>query len=105
MEEFNVYKGIMDGLKEAVAYKQGDRSRCKVSVREVPVLSYTAADVARTRQALNLTQSALAYAIGVSPKTVEEWEAGEAEPSGLASRFLYLLDSDHSLVDRLTALR
>ena len=104
MEDFNVYEGIMDGLREAVAYKQGDHSNCKVSIREISVPAYKAADVIRTRHALNLTQNALACAMGVSPKTVEEWEAGEVEPSDLASRFLYLLYGDHSLVQRLMVI-
>lgn len=50
MEEFNVYEGILEGLQEAVAYKQGDRTRCRVSVRKIPVSEYKAADVARTRK-------------------------------------------------------
>lgn len=101
MKEFNVYEGIMDGLKEAVAYKQGDRSGCKVSVRKVPVPEYKAADVVRTRKALNMTQSAFAFALGVSSRTVEAWEAGRNEPSGAARHLLFLLDGDHSLVQRL----
>ena len=103
MEEFNVYEGIMDGLREAVAYKQGDRSRCKVSVRSIPVPEYKAEDVARTRQELNLSQRALANVLGVSTRTVEAWEAGRNVPSGAARHLLYLLDGDHSLVQRLIA--
>ena len=94
MEEFNVYEGILEGLQEAVAYKRGDRSRCRVSVREIPIPEYKAADVARTRKDLNL---------GVSTRTVEAWEAGKNDPSGPARHLLYLLDGDHSLLERLTA--
>lgn len=101
MEKFNVYEGIMEGLKEAVAYQQGDRSRCKVSIRKVPVPEYKAEDIVRTRKALNMTQSVFASALGVSSRTVEAWEAGKNEPSGAARHLLFLLDSDHSLVDRL----
>lgn len=101
MEKFNVYEGIMDGLKEAVAYQRGDRSRCKVSVREVPVPAYRAEDIVRTRKALNMTQRVFARALGVSPRTVEAWEAGKNEPSGAARHLLFLLDNDHSLADRL----
>ena len=50
MEDFNVYEGIMDGLREAVAYTQGDHSNCTVSIREISVPAYKAADVIRTRQ-------------------------------------------------------
>ena len=35
MEEFHVYEGILEGLREALAYQSGDRSHCRVSVREV----------------------------------------------------------------------
>ena len=34
MKEFHVYEGILEGLKEALAYQNGDRSHCRVSVRE-----------------------------------------------------------------------
>lgn len=102
MAEFNVYEGVMQGLQEALAYKNGDRSRCRVTVREVPVPEYKASDVARTRQELNLSQRGLASVLGVSPRTVEAWEAGKNTPSGAARHLLYLVDNDHSLVERLT---
>lgn len=103
MENFNVYEGIMDGLKEAVAYKNGDRSRCRVSVRKALIPEYKAEDIIRTRKALNMTQSAFALALGVSSRTVEAWEAGKNLPSGPARHLLFLLEGDHSLADRLTA--
>lgn len=101
MKESMVFDGILEGLEEAVAYKQGDTSCCKVSVREVPVPEYKAEDVARARKALNLSQRALASVLGVSPRTVEAWEAGRNMPSGAARHLLFLLDGDHSLVQRL----
>ena len=103
MENFDVYKGILEGLQEAIAYKQGDHSKCKVSVRSVPDFTCKAADVARLREKMDLSQQALAYLIGVSPRTVEAWESGRNEPTGPAKRLLYLLESDHSLADRLMA--
>ena len=101
MEEFNVYQGILDGLKEAVACKQGKEVRCRVSVREVPVPEYKAEDIVRTRKELTMTQRVFARTLGVSSRTVEAWEAGRNEPSGAARHLLFLLDRDHSLVDRL----
>ncbi len=105
MGQFNVYEGIIEGLQEAVAYKQGDLSKGKVSVKKVPVPDFRAEDVIRTRRELNLTQSGLASVIGVSARTVEAWEAGRNEPSGAAKRLLYLLDGDHSLLNRLNAVK
>lgn len=103
MEKFDVYKGILEGLQEAVAYQQGDRSNCKVSVRSVPDPVVKASEVARIRKEMDLSQQTLAYLLGVSPRTVEAWEAGRNEPAGPARRLLYLLENDHSLVDRLIA--
>ena len=103
MAEFNVYEGIMEGLQEALAYQQGDRKRCRVTVRELPIPEYKAADVARARKELNLSQRGLAHVLGVSQRTVEAWEAGKNVPSGAARHLLYLVDTDHSLVERLAA--
>lgn len=103
MEEFNVYEGIMEGLKEAAAYRKGEASHCRVTVREIPVPQYKASDVVKTRKSLNLSQRAFAAALGVSTRTVEAWEAGKNEPSGAARHLLFLFDRDHTLVDYLIA--
>lgn len=101
MEEKSYAESLKAGLEDAVAFINGDTSRGRVVVREIQVPAYKAKDVVRTRKALNMTQSAFALALGVSSRTVEAWEAGRNEPSGAARRLLFLLDSDHSLVQRL----
>lgn len=99
--EQKYFDELMESLEEAVAYSKGDKSRCRTVVRENSIPAYAADDVARTRRELNLSQKGLAAVIGVSPRTVESWEAGINVPSGAARHLLYLIDSDHSLVDRL----
>lgn len=101
MEDTSYADSLKAGLEDAVAFINGDTSRGRVVVREVKVPAYKAEDVVRTRQALNLSQRALARALGVSSRTVEAWEAGKNVPSGAARHLLFLLDGDHSLVQRL----
>jgi len=105
MAEFNVNEGIMQGLNEAIELKNGKNSKARVrilsTVAPAPVAKYKPADVARLRKDLNLSQKGLAVVIGVSPRTVESWEAGKSVPSGVATRMLYLIEVDNSLVDRL----
>lgn len=101
MAEKNYFDELKTSLEEAVAYRQGDHTRCRGQVRELPVPAYTAEGVARVRRELNLSQRGLAVALGVSPRTVEAWEAGINEPSGIARRLLYLFECDHSLVNKL----
>jgi len=101
--EKEYFDALMSSLEDAVAFTKGDTSRGRIVEVEVPdpVPSYRAEDVVRTRKSLNLTQSAFAFAIGVSTGTVEAWETGKNEPSGIACRLLHLLDEDHSLLERL----
>ncbi|NMA38364.1 MAG: helix-turn-helix domain-containing protein [Papillibacter sp.] len=101
MQEFKVYEGIIQGLEEAIEYKKGNRSKGRVSVREIPVFDYMPSDITRIRLKLNLSQRNMAKVLGVSPRTVEAWEAGRNRISGTAKNLLYLIDSDNSLVNKL----
>lgn len=101
--EKKYFDELMESLEDAVAYSKGDKARCRAVVRESYVPAYAADDVVRTRRKLNLSQRGLATALGVSPRTVEAWEAGINVPSGAAQRLLYLFECDHSLVERFVA--
>jgi len=99
----NYFEELKTSLEEAAAFKKGDKSRVRIAVRELPIPEYDASAVARARKNLNLSQRGFASALGVSPRTVESWEAGRNTPSGAARNLLYLLEQDHSLVHRLIA--
>lgn len=101
--EKEYFDRFIASLEDAAAFAKGDSSRARVVEVEDPVPAYEAKDVARTRRDLNLSQRALASVLGVSPRTVEAWEAGKNLPSGTARHLLFLLDNDHSLVQRLIA--
>ncbi|MCL2828977.1 MAG: helix-turn-helix domain-containing protein [Oscillospiraceae bacterium] len=105
MEKFNYFNELEQSLKEAVAFKEGDKSKARVSVCELPVPEYKAADVLRVRSALRLSQRGLALALGVSPRTVEAWEVGRNAPNGAARNLLYLIEHNAALVDQLIARR
>ena len=53
------------------------------------------------RLRLNLSQHSFAYAIGVSPKTVEAWETGVNRLSGSPSRMIELMEKDDEILKRL----
>ena len=101
MAEFNYFNELEQSLKEAVALENGDKTKARVTVCELPVPEYKAADVVRVRSALRLSQRSLALALGVSPRTVEAWEVGRNEPSGAARNLLYLIEHNAALVDQL----
>ena len=61
---------------------------------------YAPSDIRQIRNELEMTQVCFAGFIGVSPKTVEAWEAGRNTPEGPARRLLEMVESDHELPRR-----
>jgi len=101
MAEFNYYEDLKQSLEEATAYKSGDKTKARASVREMPVPEYRAGDVVRVRSSLNLSQRGFAIALGVSARTVEAWEIGRNEPCGSARHLLYLIENNKELINQL----
>lgn len=50
----------------------------------------TPADVKTTREDMHLSQSAFAAVLGVSVRTLQEWEQGRRKPSGAAKSLLLI---------------
>lgn len=99
-EDFNL---LTESLQQAIAHKHGDKKAARSVVRSINVPEYGAEDVVAVRRKLNLTQRGLATVVGVSPRTVEAWEAGANAPSGSARHMLYLLGKDERIVSLLQA--
>ena len=98
MSEYDYFGRLKESLEQAIAFNEGNKSKARVSVREINIPVYKAADVARLRSALSLSQRGLACALGVSARTVEAWEAGRNTPCGSARHLLYLFEQDSTLI-------
>jgi len=95
------FEKMRQGLQDCIDYENGDKTKAVERIRSIPDPVFKPADVARLRKDLNMTQRGMATVMGVSARTVEAWETGRSNPSGTASRMLYLIDQDHDLVHRL----
>ena len=94
---------LTESLQQAIAYKKGNRKAARSVVYAVNVPEYKAKDVVALRNKLELTQRGFANVVGVSPRTVEAWEAGVNAPSRSARHLLYLLGKDQSILNLLKA--
>jgi putative transcriptional regulator len=74
----NIEQEILDGLREL---KSGEYGR----VINVP-------DVARIRAKTGLSQARFAVLLGVSVRTLQDWEQGRRAPSGAARTLLMVAD-------------
>jgi putative transcriptional regulator len=76
----NIGKEILSGLKEL---RRGERGRVSVTP-----------DVAHIRESTGLSQARFADLLGVSPRTLQDWEQGRRAPSGAARTLLLIASRD-----------
>lgn len=78
--ERDVWQEVLDGVKEI---KAGGGRRTLVE----PI-----SEVVRVRMKSGLSQAQFAALLGVSKRTLEQWEQGRREPSGAAQRLIRIAD-------------
>ena len=76
----NIGKEILEGMREI---KRGEYGR----VTTIP-------SVASIREKTGLSQSRFAQLLGVSPRTLQEWEQGRRAPSGAARTLLLIAEKN-----------
>jgi putative transcriptional regulator len=76
----DVWQEVLDGVREI---KAGGGKRTKANAN-----SY----VARVRIKSGLSQAEFATALGVSKRTLEQWEQGRRKPSGAAKQLLKIVE-------------
>ena len=78
----DVWQEVLDGVREI---KAGGGRRTKVEVE-------AQSSVVRVRLKSGLSQTQFAAALGVSKRTLEQWEQGRRKPSGAAKQLLKIAD-------------
>ena len=76
MSKRDIGEEILEGIREI---KAGRGRRIKIDIPD---------DVYEIREGMKLTQSAFAALMGVSIRTLQEWEQGRRHPSGPAYSLL-----------------
>jgi putative transcriptional regulator len=85
MSKRNIGQEILDGIREVKAYKAGAK------VLRVHTLKEPAPPKI-IRAKLKLSQSAFAGMMGVSLRTIQDWEQGRRKPSGPAVALLRIAE-------------
>jgi len=81
MSNRNIGQEILEGIKEIKRFKKGE---IKLRARTLNEPSPTKT----IRKRLKLSQSAFAGLMGVSPRTIQDWEQGRRNPQGPAKSLL-----------------
>ncbi len=85
MSDRNIGQEILDGIKEIKGFKKGE-IKLKSRTLEEPSPAKT------IREKLNLSQSDFASLMGVSPRTIQDWEQGRRTPQGPAKSLLRIAE-------------
>ncbi len=83
IEDFKVFKRM---VKDLPAHIAGKPTKSFIKVDMAPFVKNV--DVKAARKATHLSQSKFAQALGVSPVTLQAWEAGRRHPRGLESKVI-----------------
>lgn len=78
---------VVAGLRDAIAYAKGDRSRARVTTYDVP----QSIDVKKVREQLGMSQPEFALKFGFSLGTLRQWEQGRRSPEGPARVLLTVI--------------
>lgn len=85
MAECDMGQEILDGIREIKAYKAGEKKLRTHTLKEP-------APPQVIRAKLKLSQAAFAGLMGVSVRTVQDWEQGRRKPSGPAEALLRIAE-------------
>ena len=96
-----MYDSLMEGFTEAIEDAKSKKKKLKrTKITIEPLKEFKAGEIKLLRQKMGMSQHSFAGYLGVSPKTVEAWEAGRNKPNGTASRLLMMMEADSSLTKR-----
>lgn len=95
MSKRDIGMEILEGIREVKAYKAGAKN-LRVHTLKQPAPPR----VIRTR--LKLSQSAFAGLMGVSLRTVQDWEQGRRKPSGPAVALLRIAEQKPEIFSQLS---
>jgi putative transcriptional regulator len=87
----DVWQEVLDGVREI---KAGRGKRLKVEPRST---------ILRTRLKSGLTQAQFAVLLGVSKRTLEQWEQGRREPSGAAKTLIRVAELHPEILREVAA--
>jgi putative transcriptional regulator len=85
MSDRNIGQEILEGIKEIKRFKNGHIKLKTLNLREP-------SSTRIIREKLQLSQSAFASLMGVSPRTIQDWEQGRRKPQGPAKSLLRIAE-------------
>ncbi len=92
-----LYAEIKEGLEETVAIEKGEKKAVRVH------RFFTSADIRALREKAGVSQRTFATMLGVSLRTLQDWEQGRRTPTGPAMNLLRLYEAMPEAITKVLA--
>jgi len=86
-KKVDLYDEVKEGLEEMVAIEKGEKEPVRVH------RFFTSQDIRALREKAGVSQRAFAAMLGVSNRTLQDWEQGRRTPTGPAMNLLRLYEA------------
>ena len=93
----NLYAELKEGLEEMVAIEKGEREPVRVH------RFFTSKDIRALREKAGVSQRTFAAMLGVSSRTLQDWEQGRRTPTGPAMNLLRLYEAMPEAIAKVLA--
>jgi len=86
-KKLDLYDEVKEGLEEMVAIEKGEKEPVRIH------RFFTSEDIKALREKAGVSQRAFAAMLGVSNRTLQDWEQGRRIPTGPAMNLLRLYEA------------
>lgn len=86
-----LFRKLTSSIEDAIEIKQGRKKPSRIT-------KYDSLDIKKVRNQLHYSQFEFAVFMGVSPKTLQNWEQGRREPTGPARTLLKIVEKNPKAV-------
>jgi len=91
-KKINLYEELKEGLEKMVAIERGEKKPARVH------RFFTKEDIKALREKAGVSQRQFAAMLGVSNRTLQEWEQGRRTPTGPAMNLLRVYEASPETV-------
>ncbi|MBY0544960.1 MAG: helix-turn-helix domain-containing protein [Gammaproteobacteria bacterium] len=100
----NLFEELSLGIEEISEHKTGKLTLRTQKIEKKPVLKANAELIREIREKLHMSRNVFALKLRVSPRTLEKWEQGRAEPNVQAAALIRMVHKYPDTLQRLDEL-
>lgn len=100
----NLFEEIKTGIAE---FRQDDAGKITLkttTLKALPSLVLTGADIVKIRKKLNVSRPVFAHALRINPRKLESWEQNRSRVSDEAATLIRLVEKDPSTLEKIRRL-